>query len=51
MVCCQVFNTDMMDNAAPFYKVYDDPYAKANFLLAYKAEPFPVNASGQVASE
>jgi hypothetical protein len=50
MVCCQVFNTDMMDNAAPLYKMYDSPYAKANFLLANEAEPLlAANASAQVA--
>jgi hypothetical protein len=43
----QVFNTHLMDNAAPYYKIYDDPYAQANFILGKKAEAMPVNASSQ----
>jgi hypothetical protein len=33
---CVEFNGEMMDNVAPYYEVYDDPYSDANFVLPRK---------------
>ena len=33
---CLEFNGEIMDEAAPYYEIYDDPYSNANFVLARK---------------
>jgi len=39
---CLEFNGEMMDNAAPYYEIYDDPYSDANYVLPRKVSSSPI---------